>query len=200
MLGPNKKSAVLWEVAALIVQHRAVCLHVHVSCLSIFISYLLHSLCVSASCPAGPEQWSLKFSMLQKRLGTITRTLSQVMFCVCVPVHCPSIIPCKPLSNHYLKATTQDSLSCHFSFDSSTTCLTQTCCQYLWMHQSRKEKRALQSLKMYLQLCRRTPGWGVTIIQKTINIFLNMPQPFSRSRNAWLFSVAVVSITHTFCP
>lgn len=34
--------------------------------------------CVSASCPAGPEQWSLRFSMSQRRLGTITRTLSQV--------------------------------------------------------------------------------------------------------------------------
>lgn len=34
--------------------------------------------CVSVSCPVGPEQWSPKFSIWQKRLGTTTRTLSQV--------------------------------------------------------------------------------------------------------------------------
>lgn len=38
------------------------------------------SLCVSASCPVGPEQWSLKFSISQRRRGTITHTLSQVMY------------------------------------------------------------------------------------------------------------------------
>lgn len=35
-------------------------------------------LCLSVSCLVGPEPWSLKFSTWQKRLGTTTRTLSQV--------------------------------------------------------------------------------------------------------------------------
>lgn len=48
--------------------------------LKILPLFFLLSLCFLANCPAGPEQWSLKSSMSQRRLGTITRTLSQVRF------------------------------------------------------------------------------------------------------------------------
>uniref|UniRef100_A0A8C9ZY03 Cytoplasmic phosphatidylinositol transfer protein 1-like n=1 Tax=Sander lucioperca TaxID=283035 RepID=A0A8C9ZY03_SANLU len=44
----------------------------------------------TTSCPVGPEQWSLKFSMSQKRLGTITRTLSQCSFLPKFSIHIES--------------------------------------------------------------------------------------------------------------
>lgn len=68
--------------------------------------------CVPVSCPVGPEQWSPKFSIWQKRLGTTTRTLSQVTLyytsgalkhCVHWPfINLHAVITCGLLSQRYV--------------------------------------------------------------------------------------------------